>query len=110
MGKESFNSATKLQDAHGIVPAPGVLKVSIEPATREVLKMLINARHSLGLTTRLNTSKLGDHSFLSENTVDRVRKLAGSFIEGLQSKLGVKISKLPLHITSLSRVRVTKDF
>ena len=27
--------------------------------------------------TRPNTSKLRDHSFLSENTVDRVRKLAG---------------------------------
>ena len=53
--------------------------------------MLINARHSLGLTTRLNTSKLGDHSLLSANTVDRVRKLAGSFTEGLQSGLGAKI-------------------
>ena len=53
--------------------------------------MLINARRSLGLTTRLNLSKLGDHSFLSQNTVDRVRKLAGSFFEGLQSKLGIKI-------------------
>ena len=53
--------------------------------------MLVNAHHSLGLTTRLVNSKLGDHSFLSENTVDRVRKLAGTFIEGVQSRLGVKI-------------------
>ena len=53
--------------------------------------MLIIAHHSLGLTTRFNTSKLGDHSFLSENTVDRVRKLAGSFMEGLQSRRGIKI-------------------
>ena len=56
--------------------------------------MLINARHGLGLTTRLNPSKLGDHSFLSENTVDRVRKLAGSFIESLQAKLGIKIGSV----------------
>ena len=37
------------------------------------------------------TSKLGDHSFLSlsKNTVDRVRKLAGTFIEGAQSRLGI---------------------
>ena len=49
------------------------------------------ARHSLGLTTRLVNSKLGDHSCLSENTVDRVRKLAGTFIEGVQSRLGIKI-------------------
>ena len=54
-----------------------------EPTTRQILKMLINARHSLGLITRLVNSKLGDHSFLSENIVDRVRKLAGTFIEGL---------------------------
>ena len=36
-------------------------------------------------------SKLGDHSFLSENTVDGVRKLAGTFIEGVESRLGIKI-------------------
>ena len=53
--------------------------------------MLITARHSLGLATRLNTSKLGGHSFLPENAVDRVRKLAGSFIEGAQSRLGIKV-------------------
>ena len=59
--------------------------------TRQILKVLINARRSLGLTTRLVSSKLGDHSFLSEHTVDRVRKLAGTFIEGAQSRLGIKI-------------------
>ena len=53
--------------------------------------MLINARHRLGLTTRLIASKLGDHSLLSGNTIDRVRKLAGTFIEGMQSRLGLKI-------------------
>ena len=40
-----------------------------EPATRQVPKMLTNARRTLRLTTRLITSKLVDHSFLSENTV-----------------------------------------
>ena len=53
--------------------------------------MLTNARHSLGLITRLVNSKLGDHSFLSENTADRVRKLAGTSFEGVQSRLGIKI-------------------
>ena len=62
-----------------------------ELTTRQIPKMLINAHHSLGLTTRLVTSKLGDHSFLSETTVDRVRKLAGSFIEGVPARLGIKI-------------------
>ena len=96
-----------------------------EPTTRQTLKTLVNARHSLGHTTRLITSKLGDHSFLSQNTVDRVRKLAGSFIEGVQSRLGTKsgsdlalwtwaarharqsLVQLPI---SLSMARVTKDF
>ena len=35
----------------------------------------------------MNPQQGGDHSFLSENTVDRVRKLAGAFIEGAQSRL-----------------------
>ena len=70
----------------------------------------------------LITSKLGD---LSENTVDRVRKLAGTFIEGMQSRPGIKIGsdhalwtgaarhcrqsrvQLPM---SLFIARVTKDF
>ena len=87
--------------------------------------MLINVRHSLGLATRLNTSKLGDHSCLSRNTVDRVRKLAGSFIEDVQSRLGIKIGSdhalwtwAARHASCQSRVqllmsssmaRVTKD-
>ena len=33
-----------------------------EPTARQILKMLISARHILGLTTRLITSKLGDHA------------------------------------------------
>ena len=56
--------------------------------------MLINARHSLGLTTRLVKTKLGDQSFLSEKTVDRVRKLEGTFIEGVHFGLGSKKCQL----------------
>ena len=37
----------------------------------------------------MNASKLGDHSRI--HTVDRVRKLAGNFIEGLQSRLDIKV-------------------
>ena len=39
----------------------------------------------------MNPQQGGDHSFLSENTVDRVRKLAGAFIEGAQSRLSIKV-------------------
>ena len=63
-----------------------------EPVTRQTLKMLINA---LGLTARLVNSKLGDHSFLSENTVDMERKLAGTFIEGVHSRPGTQIGSDP---------------
>lgn len=62
--------------------------------TRQILKLLINARHWLGPTARLNRTKLGDHgdhSFLSENAVDQGWKLAGSFIEQLQSRLDIKV-------------------
>ena len=38
-------------------------KSDYEPVIRQILKMLINARHSLGLTTRLVNSKLGDIHF-----------------------------------------------
>ena len=40
---------------------------------------------------KIESFKNGRLSFLSEDTVDSVRKLAGSFIEGLQSKLAIKI-------------------
>ena len=39
-----------------------------EPTTRQILKLLINARHSLGPTR--NPTKLGVQSFLSENAVE----------------------------------------
>ena len=38
-----------------------------ETTTRQSLKMLINSCLSVGLTTRMNPSKLGDHSFLSRS-------------------------------------------
>ena len=40
-----------------------------EPNTRAILRSLINARHALGLPTKLKTSKVGDHSnALAENS------------------------------------------
>ena len=38
---------------------------------------LINARHAMGLPTRISTSKIADHSnALAENAVNRIRGLA----------------------------------
>ena len=63
-----------------------------EPTTRQILRCLLNARHALGLPTRIITSKVADHSnALAENTVNRVRGLAGTLMDQLQTKLGLKI-------------------
>eukprot|EP00435_Cladocopium_sp_Y103_P037705 s280_g10.t1 len=63
-----------------------------EPSIRVILRALISARHSLGLPTRIQTSKVGDHSnALAENTVARVRQLAGSFMDQLHTKLNLKL-------------------
>ena len=62
-----------------------------EPTTRQILRCLLNARHALGLPTRIITSKVADHSnALAENTVNRVRGLAGTLMDQLQTKLGLK--------------------
>jgi hypothetical protein len=43
------------------------------PTTRRILRRLLNARHALGLPTRIITSTVADHSnALAENTVNRV--------------------------------------
>ena len=56
-----------------------------EHTTRQILKMLINDSLQ-GWTLQ----SWGTVHFCPRTTVDRVRKLAGRFIEGLQSRLGIK--------------------
>ena len=63
-----------------------------EPTVRSILRCLLNARHALGLPTRITTSKIYDHSnALAENAVNRVRGLAGTLMEQLQNRIGVKL-------------------
>jgi hypothetical protein len=63
-----------------------------EPTTRQILRCLLNARHALGLPTRIITSKLADYSnALAENTVNKVKGLAGTLTDQLKIKLGLKI-------------------
>ena len=63
-----------------------------EPSVRSILRALINARHSLGLPTRIQTSKVGDHSnALAENSVARIRQLAGSYMDQLHTHLNMHI-------------------
>ena len=64
-----------------------------EPTVRSILRCLLNARHALGLPTRITTSKIYDHSnALAENAVNRARGLAGTLMEQLQTRIGVKLS------------------
>ena len=64
-----------------------------EPTTRQILRCLINARHSMGLPTRISTSKIADHSnALAENAVNRIRGLAGTFMDEVQTKIGMKLN------------------
>ena len=63
-----------------------------EPSVRSILRALINARHSLGLPARIQTSKVGDHSnALAENSVARIRQLAGSYMDQLHTHLNMHI-------------------
>lgn len=64
-----------------------------EPTTRMILRGLLNARHALGLPTRISTSKIADHSnALAENAVNRIRGLACTLMEEVQQKIMVKLS------------------
>ncbi len=64
-----------------------------EPTTRQILRCLINARHAMGLPTRISTSKIADHSnALAENAVNRIRGLACTLMEEVQAKIGMKLN------------------
>ena len=63
-----------------------------EPSTREVLRLLIQIRHALGLRTRILTTKTQDHAYLAENAIDRVRRLAGALVQMVQQEVGIKIA------------------
>ena len=64
-----------------------------EPTTRMILRGLLNARHALGLPTRISTSKVADHSnALAENAVNRIRGLACTLMEELQHLIKVKLN------------------
>lgn len=65
-----------------------------EPTTRQILRCLINARHAMGLPTRISTSKIADHSnsLADENAVNRIRGLACILMEEAQAKMRMKLN------------------
>ena len=56
-----------------------------EPTVRQILPMLLNARHALGLRTRVFTTKIKDPAGngLAENAIGRIRSLAGTLVGSL---------------------------
>ena len=65
-----------------------------EPATRQVLKLLVQARTAIGLETNMRTTKLYDLSgnSLAENAVQRIRGVAASLMEEVATQTGLRFS------------------
>ena len=64
-----------------------------EPSIKQLLRMTVNARLAMGLTTRATTPPAYDHgNSLVENSMGRLRPLAGSLVHALGAKLGLEIS------------------
>ena len=65
-----------------------------EPATRQVLKLLVQARTAIGLETHMRTTKLYDSSgnSLAENAFQRIRGVAASLMEEVATQTGLRFS------------------
>ena len=64
-----------------------------EPSIKQLLRMTVNARLAMGLPTRATTPPAYDHgNSLVENSIGRLRPLAGSLMHALGTKLGLEIS------------------
>ena len=65
-----------------------------EPTMRALLRILLNSRHALGLRTRIYTTRVKDSAgnSLAENAIQRIRGLAGTLMESLMKKVGLKFN------------------
>ena len=64
-----------------------------EPTMRQLLRMVVNTRLKMGLATRTANPPAYSHgNSLCENTVERVRSLAGSLMRNISLKLNVEFS------------------
>ena len=64
-----------------------------EPAIMQVQKRAVNARQMMGLVTHSKTPAAYDHAnSLCENTVNRVRGLAGTLMHSVQEKLSLQLN------------------
>ena len=64
-----------------------------EPAARQLQKLAVRARQALGLPTRdKNPAAYSHGNSLCENTIQRIRDLAGTLMHRLQDKLSTELS------------------
>lgn len=65
-----------------------------EPTIRNLQRMLVQTRQNMGLTTRASTSVAYSHASnsLVENSIGRIRQLAGTLMHRLQHKLSIDFS------------------
>ena len=64
-----------------------------EPTMRQLLRMVVNARLSMGLATRSTTPQAYSHgNSLIENCIGRIRPLAGTFMHYIAQKIGIELS------------------
>ena len=65
-----------------------------EPATRQVLKLLVQARTAIGLETHMRTTKLYDSAgnSLAENAIQRIRGVAASLMEEVATQTGLRFN------------------
>ena len=63
-----------------------------EPTMRSLLRIVLNSRHSMGLRTRLYTTKVKDSAgnSLAENAIQRVRGLACTLMSDVAERTGLK--------------------
>ena len=65
-----------------------------EPTMRALLRILLNSRHALGLRTRIYTTRVKDSTgnSLAENAIQRIRGLAGTLMESLMKRVGLRFN------------------
>ena len=62
-----------------------------EPTIRQIFKTTITSRHAFGLKTRIYTTKVKDSAgnALVENSIQRIRQLACTLMEGVSARTGL---------------------
>ena len=65
-----------------------------EPTLRQVARLLVQARGSMGLKTKMRHTKICDHAgnALAENAIQRVRSVAATLMENVAQRTSLRFS------------------